>query len=67
MVDGLIAEEKTRGPVYLPSGVFPKYREIKTSLGSGQPQGNLMSALGSAQPKQQPMSGALGSSTMTPE
>lgn len=42
VVDGSIAEEKTGGPISFPGGVFPKYREIKTNIGGGQPQGNLM-------------------------
>lgn len=67
VVDGSIAEEKARGLVYLPSGVFLKYREVRTKLGSGQPQENFMSASGLAQPKQQPTSGAPRPSTMTPE
>lgn len=67
VVDGSIVEEKTGGPICFPSGVFPKYREIKTNIGSGQPQGNFMSALGSLQPKQPSASGTLGPSTMITE
>lgn len=62
-----LLRKKTGGPIYFPSGVFPKCREIKTNIGSGQPQGNFMSAPGSLQPKQPPASGTLGPSTMTPE
>jgi hypothetical protein len=35
MVDGTIAEHQNTGPVYLPGGVFPNYRELVT--GNQQP------------------------------
>lgn len=33
-------EEKLKGPVYFPNHVFPNYGDVKTNLGSGQPQVN---------------------------
>lgn len=30
VVDGTLAEEKARGPVYFPNNLFPPYRTIKT-------------------------------------
>jgi hypothetical protein len=59
VVDGTIADEKAKGPIYLPNNTFPAYRTVKTEIPDRQAVAPVSSLVASdqVQNQQQPMQG----------